>query len=380
MNDFEDRLSAVLTAEAGDAPQATGLSVAARRRRVVRRRRRVAMGGAAAVLLIAAPVALLVGGRGDGGTPVGNDQSPTVPVGEWQPVESDDVRAQVPVGWSRFTCDFDEVARDIFGPSEADACDFETYLAFHGSYNFDPVNLPGVITRDAGGEAWGGYVYAGEFAVSASTPDRDLTRRILASARTEGPQVEADVWEELSENGVTYEAPVRWGLDARGGGDYRVQVEEVEPIDSSLETAEQFDSDHYVLRRQLPGRLVTIVAPTRAVAELVSATVARAVGENGQSFEFDGVTFELPADWARLDCPADTESYGPGTLICGRGEYLTFYARAIFDPAMEPGEIISGKEGVDTTWTGYVFAGDRAVFVRTYDRQLTEDILATVRQ
>ena len=144
-----------------------------------------------------------------------------------------------------------------------------------------------------------------------------------------------------------------------------MEVDEVEPTDSSLETAEQFDSDHYILQRQLPGRLVKIVAPTRAVAELVSASVARAVGENGQSFEFDGVTFELPADWARLDCPADTESYGPGTLICGRGEYLTFYARALFDPAMEPGEVISGKEDGVTLWTGYVYAGDWAVYVRT---------------
>ena len=253
-------------------------------------------------------------------------------------------------------------------------------MAFYDSATFDPMSLPGVITGD-GGEAWGGYVYAGDFAVSSSTPNRDLTRQILASARVEGqPQVEADVWEELSGDGITYEAPVGWGVDARGGDDYFVRVLEVQPIDSSLETADQVDATHYRLRRQLPDRLVTIVGPTRAVAELVSASVVQAVGENGRSFEFDGVTFELPVGWARLDCPADTESYGPGTLICDRGEFLTFYARALFDPAMAPGEIISGKEGGDTLWTGYVLAGDWAVFVRTYDRQLTGDILATVHQ
>ena len=62
-----------------------------------------------------------------------------------------------------------------------------------------------------------------------------------------------------------------------------------------------------------------------------------------------------------------------------RGEYLIFYARAIFDPAMSPNEIIEDEEDGVTLWTGYVYAGDWAVFVRTQDRQLTEDILATVQ-
>jgi hypothetical protein len=376
MSDFDERLSAVLSSEAGDAPPAAGLAAAARRRHVVRRRRRVAVGGVAAALAIAVPVLVLARGDGDGDAVVGADAPP----GAWQTISQGGVRVEVPADWRKYTCDFDGFESDAYGPSEADACGFGSYLAFYASATFDAAHLPGVITAGTEDEPrWSGYVYADELAVSSATEDRDLTRRILASARAEGPQVEANAWEELSENGVTYEAPVGWGLDARDGGDYRVEVDEVEPTDSSPETAEQFDSDHYILQRQLPGRLVKIVAPTRAVAELVSASVARAVGENGQSSEFDGVTFELPADWARLDCPADTESYGPGTLICGRGEYLTFYARAIFDPAMEPGEVISGKEDGVTLWTGYVEAGDWAVLVRTFERQLTEDILASAR-
>ena len=46
---------------------------------------------------------------------------------------------------------------------------------------------------------------------------------------------------------------------------------------------------------------------------------------------------------------------------------------------MGPGEIIAGDEDGKTLWTGYVVAGDRAVLVRTFERQLTEEILATVR-
>ena len=58
---------------------------------------------------------------------------------------------------------------------------------------------------------------------------------------------------------------------------------------------------------------------------------------------------------------------------------MTLQAPAIFDPAMGPGEIIAGDEDGKTLWTGYVVAGDWAVLVRTFERQLTEEILATVR-
>ena len=106
MSDFDDRLSAVLAAEADDAPHGAGLAQAARRRHVVRRRRRIAAGGVAAALVIAAPVAVLAGGGDGDGRAVGNDQT-AASSGEWQTVGQDDVRAEIPADWSRFTCDFD---------------------------------------------------------------------------------------------------------------------------------------------------------------------------------------------------------------------------------------------------------------------------------
>ncbi len=58
--------------------------------------------------------------------------------------------------------------------------------AFYGSDTFDPAYRPGMRrTTTNGGEVgtWGGYVYAGDFAVHASDTDRDLVREVLDSAQ-----------------------------------------------------------------------------------------------------------------------------------------------------------------------------------------------------
>ena len=136
---FDERLTAVLTAEADDAPHSAGLAQAARRRHVVRRRRRIAVGGVAAALVIAAPVAVLAGGSGgdNGDERVGNDPT-TAPTVGWQTVSEDGVEAEIPGDWSKYTCDFDGFERDVYGPSEEDACGFGAYLAFYVSATFDP--------------------------------------------------------------------------------------------------------------------------------------------------------------------------------------------------------------------------------------------------
>jgi hypothetical protein len=269
MSDFEDRLSAVLTVEAGEAPQAAGLAQGARRRHVVRRRRRIALGGAGAALVIAAPVGVIagLGGGSNSDEHVGNDLTSTTPDGEWQTVESDDVRAEIPPDWRRFTCDFDGFERDIFGPSEADACAFGTYVGFYGSATFDPFSLPGVITTSTQGDAWSGYVYAGEQAVSASTDDLDLTRQILASARVDGqPKVVAEAWREHSADGLTYQVPVDEVVGVRV-----TDRPEGEPVSRSL--PKQIDETHLRMYGDVGDLRVTVTAPTRAVAELVLATV-----------------------------------------------------------------------------------------------------------
>ena len=313
MSDFEDRLSAVLTEEAGEAPHAAGLAREARRRRDVRRRRRISGGGVAAVLAIAAPVAV-VAGMGDGGN--GDERVGTdAPSGSWQTVESEDVRAEIPPDWSRFSCDFDGFERDIFGPSEADACDFGTYAAFYGSATFDPMNHPGVITTGAEGGAWAGYVYAGDQAVSVSTDDRDLTRQILASARVEGqPTFAADRWQEVSGDGLGYEVPAE--------GDVGVTITnrpDGEPVVQSV--PEQLDESHVQMYGDVGDLRITVTAPTQAVAELVLASVTSSSStEDWQQFEAEGVEFQVPPDWAPLVCIDVGQSFAPpGSGGCGEG-------------------------------------------------------------
>lgn len=264
MSDFDERLSAVLTAEAEHAPPVAGLAREARRRHVVRRRRRIAVGTVAAALVVAVPVALLTGGGGDDAD-VATDPPPA---GEWRTVTQDDVRAEVPGDWTKHTCDFDGFTADIYGPSAAEACDFDEYLAFYGSANFDTATYPGEISE--GDDGIGGYVYAGDYAVSVSTSDRELTRRILASARVEGqPQVEADLWERSFIGGRTYLAPAAWGVEAESSDGYLVEV--VAGFYVGGERAEQIDESHY----QRQDARLRVVGPTQAVVDLVWESVTR---------------------------------------------------------------------------------------------------------
>ncbi len=396
MSDFDERLSAVLTTEADGAPLGAGLAQAARRRHVVRRRRRIAAGGVAAALAIAAPVVVLAGGDGGDDNLDVSDQTSARP--GWQTVAQDDVRAEIPGDWSKFTCDFDGFTSDVFGPSESDACEFHTYLAFYASATFDPLNGPGVITEGNENDS-GGYVYAGDLAVSAGTDDLDLTRRILASARVDGePEVDAAEWRTVEGVGIRVDLPVSWGLgpgvDLR---DFAVCVAPGERNDPPVIDRKGNADEISVAWAWVDGRWVTVSAPTDAVRDLVMATVEGSPDSSGvgclsdvpgngapsgdwQQFDAQGVRFELPTGWAQLDCPSSANLFGPSPGLCGRGEYLTLYAEALFDPAMAPGKVISDEEEGETLWTGYVFAGDWAVFVRTHEQQLTEDILATVRQ
>jgi hypothetical protein len=276
MSDFDEQLSAVLTAEAEHAPHPAGLAQAARRRHVVRRRRRIAVGSVAAALAIAGPALLLAsGGSGDDRTA----SDPTPPAQEWQTVTHEDARAEIPGDWRKFTCDFDGFESEIYGPSEKDACGFGTYLAFYGSATFDPANMPGEIT---GTDSSGGYVYAGDWAVSSSTPDRDLTRRILASARVDGaPEIDGSFWGSHAGVDLRAEVPVRWGLgpDAQLNDFAICAVAGVR--DDPPETAGQPGArSTWVEVDFVGGRWISVSAPTQAVAQLVLQSVVAKPGSD----------------------------------------------------------------------------------------------------
>jgi hypothetical protein len=280
MSDFDERLSAVLTAEAEHAPHPAALAQAARRRHVVRRRRRIAAGSVVAALAIAGPALLLAsGGSGDDRTA----SDPTPPPQEWQTVTHEDARAEIPGDWRKHTCDFDGFESEIYGPSEEDACGFGTYLAFYGSATFDPANMPGEIT---GTDSFGGYVYAGDWAVSSSTPDRDLTRRVLASARVNGqPQIDAGDWQSSTGIGLRVDIPADWGLGPDvGAKEYSKYAVCSAPGD--LDDRPEVDGrpsgpEHpYFVLDHRDGRWISVSAPTQAVGDLVMASVEMA-GDGG---------------------------------------------------------------------------------------------------
>lgn len=241
----------------------------------------------AAALLIAAPVAVLAGvdGGANHDERVGKDQTSS-PADEWQWAVNVDVRASIPGDWSKYTCDFDGFESDVYGPSQADACNFRTYLAFYGSATFDPFDGPGVISSSSGpspyDETLGGYVYAGQWAVSASTPDRDLTRRILASARDDmQPEIDGSEWQTLEGLDLRVDVPLRWGLGPDADLDDYAVCSALGERNDPPETASQPGTRlTWVSFDYRDGRWISVSAPTQAVADLVLASVETMPGSN----------------------------------------------------------------------------------------------------
>lgn len=291
MTDFDERLSAVLTAEAEDAPHPAGLASAARRRHVLRRRRQVSGAAAAAVLAAVATAALWGGGEGrPDDSLVADPGSSSSDDAEWQTIRKDDVRVEVPADWRAFTCTWDDEGGgtfEVYGATEDDACHYRAALAFYGSATFDAITGPGVITGQKG-DSWGGYSMSGDYAVYVVTFDRDLTRQILATARTDGqPEIDASEWIRLVGDGITAEIPASWGVDpdryelqdftvcaAPGEADHPPVVESQQrgPVDS------------YASFKYDDGRWISVSAPTPAIADLVAAS-ARSRPGHGDDVE-----------------------------------------------------------------------------------------------
>ena len=217
-------------------------------------------------------MAVLAGGGAGDDNLVGSD--PSSSSDEWRTVGQGDVRAEIPADWSKFTCDFDGFTTDVFGPDDGDACEFRNYLAFYASATFDPMRGPGEITEGDDARS-SGYVYAGDLAVSVGTDDRDQTRRILASARTDGqPEVDAGEWRTVRGVGIRVDVPVSWGLDPdtdlRG---FAVCVAPGERNDPPQIDRKGNADEFSVAWAWVDGRWVTVSAPTVAVRDLVMATV-----------------------------------------------------------------------------------------------------------
>ncbi|WP_433832822.1 hypothetical protein ACQP2E_17145 [Actinoplanes sp. CA-015351] len=98
----------------------------------------------------------------------------------WKTIEYRGVRVDVPGDWEQANMSACSFSVHKWAPPGAPACDPKTGVVFYGSATFDPAHGPGL--REAGSETWAGYVYAGAFAVYATSTDRALVQRILDSA------------------------------------------------------------------------------------------------------------------------------------------------------------------------------------------------------
>jgi hypothetical protein len=102
----------------------------------------------------------------------------------WKTIEYQGVNVDIPVAWEPVDMDDCEFQFEQWAPPNSRECGLDGGVAFYGSATFDPALGPGVRrTNSTDSPTWGGYAYAGDFAVYASDDDRDLVQKILKSAR-----------------------------------------------------------------------------------------------------------------------------------------------------------------------------------------------------
>lgn len=406
MSDLEQELAGVLAGVAERAPGAVGLADAARRRHRGRRQRRLAVGGAVVALVVGFGAAL-VGGLGDDRAvdPV-DDPAPE----GWQTISQDDVRAEVPADWRQVTCGEGEVPR--WSPPSEDPCGEWRGAAFFGSALYDSMVGPGVLADGEDGRS-SGYVTAGDLVLSVGAVDRDLARRILATARVDGqPVVDGSTWVSFDRGALSYEVPAWWGLgeDADRSG-YSVCA--VPAKGQEAPAPEQVDASHVVVRQVVGDRMVTASAPTQAVAELVLATVevdgrarsdapcapedfsvgllpgestpgagtAEASGVPALAeVENDGVSFSILDGWREKSCGGLVQyTPGPACRSIQQSEGIQFLDASSFEPAMDEGVLRPGGSSARRLWAGYVLRGRWAVLVVHPDKETAQTLLGLVR-
>lgn len=116
-------------------------------------------------------------------------------------------------------------------------------------------------------------------------------------------------------------------------------------------------------------------------SEVVADFPAR---EGWKTIEYQGVRIDIPSVWERLDmsdCEFQFEQWAPpDSPPCGLEKGAVLYGSATFDPAHGPGVRRTATNGPDAaTWSGYVYAGDYAVYARDTDRDLVQEVLDSAR-
>jgi hypothetical protein len=137
------------------------------------------------LLALVVVCALLAGGwlwfhRDDGGAEVVDASSHA----GWMTIRYEGVRVDIPTSWERLDMDGCEFQFEVWAPPDSESCAWTGGMAFYRSATFDPSQKPGVRRAGTHDEpAWGGYTYAGPFAVYAADDDRQTVLRVLKSAR-----------------------------------------------------------------------------------------------------------------------------------------------------------------------------------------------------
>lgn len=128
--------------------------------------------------------------------------------------------------------------------------------------------------------------------------------------------------------------------------------------------------------------VVGYLAWDRAPADPRAEVVAGAAREGWQTIEYRGVRVDLPAAWSRRemrDCEFRYERWAaPGSADCAN-DGVAFYGAALFDPSRGPGISRSDDDG-RPGWSGYVYAGDFAVYANDPDRAVVSQVLGSARE
>lgn len=149
-------------------------------------RRRILMLAACAALLVLALLVfqLVQSARGPRSEAVGDSPSRE----GWQTIEYQRVRIDIPSTWKRLDMGDCEFEFERWARPGSPPCEFEEGAAFYAAATFDPAFGRGVRrTTENGSPTWGGYTFAGDYAVYATYGDRDVVQQVLDSAREVGP-------------------------------------------------------------------------------------------------------------------------------------------------------------------------------------------------
>ncbi|WP_232680578.1 hypothetical protein [Nocardioides sp. R-C-SC26] len=389
--DFEDRLTRALGRSAAAAPtRVDGIARVAVERAGARSRRRAAgVVVVAAVAVLAALTPSLLAGGGPARSVVAGGSSSSSADARWRTVElagigaengpePESIEVEVPDEWVALNPgECDRIAGVVLGPPDV-GCDGPSLSLFVGA-NFDMCCPPGLVSRD-GEPTDGGYVYVGDQStLFVDNADRDVARRILASARPAGTlAVGVGRWGEQQVypggvGGYGVEDPTT--IVAEVPADARVSVREAGPASASRDwwsavaVADGWRAVWFGL-----GRRVEITGPSRAVVDVVASTLRTVSASDSdrrwQRVQRDGISVELPLSWTSPPDCTDSRPGPPPTFGAAGGECQevpgAFFYADVSAVSFAYGRGVSECES--DGWCVLGLVGDGAVFARGLTR------------